>query len=120
VSAAATFLLSLPPSLTLLLAYVVVFTIGEAIWSSRFLEHVANLAPPGKLGVYMGLAGLPWFLAKTVTGFYAGTMLDTFVPEGGGGSPGTLWTIYGAVAMASPVLLVLGRRWLRSDAPAAT
>lgn len=112
VSAAATFLLSGEPNLTLLLAYVVIFTIGEAVWASRFLEYVADLAPPGRLGVYMGLAGLPWFLAKTVTGFYAGDALDAFVPEGGGGSPGTLWIIHGAVAMISPIALLAGRRWL--------
>lgn len=112
VSAAATFLLSAEPNLSLLIAYVVVFTMGEAIWSSRFLEYVAKLAPAGRVGVYMGLAGLPWFLAKTVTGFYAGDMLDAFVPEGGGGSPGTLWTIHGAIAMISPIALIAGRRWL--------
>lgn len=111
-SASATFMLSGPPSLGMLLSYVVVFSIGEAVWSSRFLEYVANLAPPGRVGVYMGLAGLPWFLAKTVTGFYAGAMVDTYVPAEGGGSPGTLWTIHGAVAMLSPLALVLGRRWL--------
>lgn len=111
-SAAATFLLSGAPNLTLLLAYIVIFTIGEAVWASRFLEYVSDLAPAGKLGVYMGLAGLPWFLAKTVTGFYAGEMLDMFVPAEGGGSPGTLWIIHGAIAMISPVALVLGRRWL--------
>ncbi|UJR85814.1 MFS transporter [Sandaracinus amylolyticus] len=118
VSAAATFLLSAPPSLALLILYVVIFTLGEAIWSSRFLEHVADLAPPGRLGVYMGLAGLPWFLAKTVTGFYAGSMLDAFLPEGSPGSPGTMWTIHGAIAMLSPILLVLGRKWMmtRGDA----
>lgn len=118
VSAAATFLLSAPPSLTLLIAYVVVFTIGEAIWSSRFLEHVANLAPTGRLGVYMGLAGLPWFLAKTVTGFYAGSMVEAFLPAEGPQAPGTMWTIHGVIAMLSPVALVLGRRWLKTPAPA--
>lgn len=115
VSAGATFLLSAPPSLSMLIGYVVIFTIGEAIWSSRFLEHVANLAPAGRLGVYMGLAGLPWFLAKTVTGFYAGSMLETFLPAEGPQSPGTLWTIHGAVAMLSPVVLVLGRRWMKAQ-----
>ena len=120
VSAAATFLLSAPPSLTLLIAYVVIFTLGEAIWSSRFLEHVANLAPAGRLGVYMGLAGLPWFLAKTVTGFYAGSMLETFLPAEGPQAPGTMWTIHGAIAMLSPVALVLGRRWMKAPATKET
>ena len=118
VSAAATFLLVGPPSLTMLITYTIVFTIGEAIWSSRFFEHVANLAPAGRIGVYMGIAGLPWFLAKTVTGFYAGALIDRFVPVGGGGSPGTLWLIHGSIAMISPIGLVLARRWLLAQKPA--
>lgn len=118
VSAVATFLLAGPPSLPMLVTYTIVFTMGEAIWSSRFFEHVADLAPAGRIGVYMGIAGLPWFLAKTVTGFYAGAMIDAFVPEGGGGSPGTLWVIHGAIAMLSPIGLVLGRRWLLAQKPA--
>ncbi|MDQ3031478.1 MAG: MFS transporter [Myxococcota bacterium] len=112
VSAAATFLLGAGPNLTMLLAYVVIFTIGEAVWASRFLEYVSDLAPPGRLGVYMGLAGLPWFLAKTVTGFYAGEMLDVFVPVEGTGAPGMLWIIHGMIAMISPIALLAGRRWL--------
>jgi POT family proton-dependent oligopeptide transporter len=112
ISALSTFLLVGPPSLPMLLGYIVVFTLGEAAWSSRFLEHVADLAPAARVGIYMGLASLPWFLAKTVTGFYAGAMLDRFVPEAGGGAPGTMWAIHGAIAMISPIGLLLARRWL--------
>ncbi len=38
ISAGATFLLVPAPSLTLLVAYFVVFSLGEAVWSSRFYE----------------------------------------------------------------------------------
>jgi MFS family permease len=123
VSALATGLLLPAPSLPLLLAYVVVFSLGEAVWSSRFLEYVAELAPPNRVGVYMGLAGIPWFLAKSVTGLYSGWMLDRFVPADGPQDPGTLWLVYGLVALVSPVGLLLARGWLRrprsAGAPAA-
>jgi len=112
VSATATALLIPGPSLTLLLTYVVVFSLGEAIWSSRFLEYVAEIAPASRVGIYMGIAGLPWFLAKTITGFYAGSMVDIFVPVHGPQSPGTMWAIHGAIAMLSPLGLILARRWL--------
>jgi dipeptide/tripeptide permease len=112
VSAGATFLLVLPPSLPLLIAYFVVFTLGEALWSSRFLEYVADLAPAKAVGIYMGIAGVPWFLAKALTGLYAGTMLDIFVPDGAAQSPTTLWLVYGLFAVVSPVGLFLARRWL--------
>ena len=114
VSASASFLLVFEPNLTLLLIYVVVWSLGEAIWSSRFLEYIAEIAPAGKIGVYMGLATIPWFLAKSITGFYAGTMLDIFVPKNGPQDTGTMWLIYGMAAFVSPLGLMLARRWLLS------
>lgn len=112
VTAVSTFLLVPGPNLTLLLSYTVLFSLGEALWSSRFLEYVADLAPPGKVGAYMGLANIPWFFAKFTTGLYSGKMLAWFVPAQGLQSPGTLWLIYACMACVSPVGLVLARRWI--------
>lgn len=118
VSAGATVLLMTRPSLGLLLGYVVLFSLGEALWSSRFLEYVADLAPAHRVGIYMGIAGLPWFVAKTITGFYAGALLDRFVPEHGAQTPHMLWMIHGAVGLLSPIGLLVARRWLLTHAPA--
>ena len=112
VSAATTFLLVPGPDLTRLVLYVVIFSLGEALWSSRFLEYVAALAPSGKVGAYMGLAGIPWFLAKFNTGLYSGTVLDIFVPAQGVQHSGQMWFIYALIAMISPLALLLGRNWL--------
>lgn len=112
VSAASTFILSPSPSVTLLILYILVFSLGEAIWSSRFYEYVADLAPAGRVGAYMGLAGIPWFFAKFTTGFYSGSMLEAFIPEKGAQDPGTLWTIYGIIALISPLGLLLMKKWM--------
>ncbi len=114
VTAATSFILATGPNVTLLLTYVILFSFGEALWSSRFLEYVAGIAPMGKVGLYMGLAGLPWFLAKFTTGFYSGFMLDKFIPAEGAQDPATLWLIYGCIAVISPVGLILGRRYVLS------
>jgi len=111
-SAATSFLLAGAPNLHMLILYVILFSLGEAIWSSRFLEYVADIAPAGKVGGYMGLAGLPWFLAKFTTGLYSGTMLEKFIPKQGFQDPATLWLIYGIIACVSPLGLILARRWL--------
>jgi hypothetical protein len=60
----------------------------------------------------MGIANLPWFLAKTTTGFYSGFMLERFCPKDGPKATGTLWLIYGIIAMASPLGLIAARKWL--------
>ncbi|MBS2035105.1 MFS transporter [bacterium] len=114
VSAAATFLLSLPPDPTRLIAYVIVFSLGEALWASRFLEYIAALAPPGQVGLYMGVANLPWFLAKFTTGFYSGWMLTHYLPKSGQLNPEALWTLYGLIACVSPVGLLIAYPWLRA------
>lgn len=112
ISALTTFLLVPGPNLNMLIAYVLLFSLGEAVWSSRFLEYVADLAPAGKVGAYMGLAGIPWFLAKFTTGLYSGKMLEVFVPATGAQDTSTLWLIYGIIACISPIGLMLGKKWV--------
>lgn len=114
VSASATFVLCFGEHLPLLISYFVIFSIGEAIWSSRFYEYASEIAPDGKVAQYMGVALLPWFVAKTTTGFYSGFILESFVPKDGPKSAGTMWLIYGVVALASPLLLVVAGKWLRA------
>ncbi|HVH44339.1 MAG TPA: hypothetical protein VM925_18430, partial [Labilithrix sp.] len=114
VSATATFLLVPGPHTGMLITYFVVFSIGEALWSSRFMEYAAELAPEGRVAQYMGVASLPWFVAKTTTGFYSGALLEHFVPKDGPKSTGTLWLIYGLIAMLSPLSLILARKWVRA------
>jgi hypothetical protein len=66
----------------------------------------------------MGLAGIPWFLAKFTTGLYSGTMIEKFLPNyfypgGGHLNSETMWLIYGFIALISPVGLILGRSWVQ-------
>jgi hypothetical protein len=117
VSAAPTFLLCFGPDLGRLVAYLVIFSIGEALWSARFLEYASELAPKGRVAQYLGLANIPWLLAKGTTGLYSGMMLATYVPANVPPDElrtGTLWFIYGCIAMISPIGLVLAQRWVRS------
>jgi MFS family permease len=116
VSAVPTFLLCFGPDLKLLLCYFVLFSVGEALWSARFLEYASELAPPGRVSQYMGLAQIPWLLAKGTTGLYSGYLLGTFCPShvpADQQHTGTLWLIYGLIAMTSPVGLWLARGWVQ-------
>ncbi|QYM79846.1 MFS transporter [Horticoccus luteus] len=115
VSALPTFLLVGGPDLTRLITYFVVFSIGEALWSARFLEYASELAPPGRVAQYMGLANIPWLLAKGTTGFYSGYMLSRYCAEGvppAQQHTGTMFLIYGCIAMLSPIGLFAARKWV--------
>jgi len=110
-----TFLLCYGPSLSMLITYFVLFSIGEALWSARFLEYASELATPGRIAQYMGLANIPWLLAKGTTGLYSGFMLAKFCPDNTPHAAlhtGTLWFVYGCIAMMSPIGLWLARKWV--------
>ncbi|MFZ5788055.1 MAG: MFS transporter [Acidobacteriota bacterium] len=118
VMAAPTFLLALGPSPATLFAYIVLMTVGEAMWQPRFYHYLTEIAPPGKVGAYVGIGQLPWFLTKLLTGLYAGWFLKHYCPAEGTRDTETMWLIYALIAMVSPVALFLTRRWLAGGAPA--
>jgi MFS family permease len=115
VMAAPTFLLALGPSITTLFAFLILMTVGEAMWSPRFLQWVAEIAPKDMTGIYMGLGQFPWFLTKVVTSIYSGWFLMKFCPAD---TPPaqlhteTMWLIYGVIAMLTPLGLYLARPWM--------
>jgi MFS family permease len=115
VSAVPTFLLCGGQNLSMLITYFVVFSIGEALWSARFLEYASELAPPGRIAQYMGLANIPWIAAKLTTGFYSGLMLAHYCPDKVPADQlhtGSMWFWYGCIAMTSPIGLWLARKWV--------
>ena len=110
-----TFLLALGPNVYLFLIYVLMTSLGEAMWQPRFLQWVAEIAPEGKTGSYMGIGQFPWFLTKMITSTYSGYMIARYCPKPGANLPmntGTMWLLYALIAMISPIALVLARRWM--------
>ncbi len=115
VMGAPTFLLALGPNIYTLFGYLVIMTIGEAMWSPRFLQWVAEIAPKGMTGIYMGIGQFPWFLTKVVTSLYSGWFLMRYCPEGVPPSQmhtETMWFIYGCIAILTPVGLLLAKGWM--------
>jgi POT family proton-dependent oligopeptide transporter len=110
-----TFLLTIGPNVYLFLLYVLISTIGEAMWQPRFLQWVAEVAPKGMTGMYMGVGQFPWFLTKVITGFYSGWFLVNYCPIDTPPSEmntETMWFIYGLIAMISTIGLYLARNWM--------
>jgi POT family proton-dependent oligopeptide transporter len=115
VMGAPAFLLTLGPHLGTLMAFLVFMTIGEAMWSPRFLQWVAEIAPPGMTGIYMGIGQFPWFLTKVITSLYSGWFLMKYCPEGVPPAQmhtETMWLIYAFIAIITPIGLILARKWM--------
>ena len=115
VMAAPTFFLTLGPNFNTLMAYLILMTLGEAMWQPRFLQWVAEIAPKGMTGIYMGIGQFPWFLTKVITAIYSGWFLMNYCPAD---TPVTelntefMWLIYGLIAIVSPIGLILARKWM--------
>jgi len=115
VMALPTFLLAFGPNINLFLIYVLGMTIGEAMWSPRFLQWIAEIAPEGKVGLYMGVGQFPWFLDKVFTGFYSGYFLEKYCPKGvlpQDMNTGMMWFIYGLIAIITPISLIFAKKWM--------
>jgi MFS family permease len=112
VMAAPAFLLAFGTSLYTLLGFLLIMTIGEAMWQPRFLQYAAEIAPEGRTGAYMGVAQFPWFLTKVIVPLYSGVMLQRYVPAEGARDPQSMWLIFALIAMASPILLVIFKGWV--------
>ena len=115
IMAAPAFFLAFGTNGWLLFAYLLIMTIGEAMWQPRFLQYAAEIAPEGRTGVYMGVAQFPWFLTKLIVPLYSGTLIAKYVPADGFKNPEKLWLISACIAMLSTVLLVLAKGWIGKD-----
>ncbi|MGE5498960.1 MAG: MFS transporter, partial [Syntrophothermus sp.] len=115
VMASPTFLLALGPNIYTLFAFLLIMSVGEAMWQPRFLQWVAEIAPDGMAGIYMGIGQFPWFLTKMITGLYSGWFLMHYCPEGVPPSQMNtefMWFVYGIIAVISPIALLLARNWM--------
>ncbi len=115
VMAAPTFLLASGPSAVLFVVYIIIMSVGEAMWQPRFLQWVAEIAPDGKTGAYMGIAQFPWFLTKLVTSLYSGWFVANYIPKPETGlaiRSGEMWFFYALIAMLSPLALWMAKKWI--------
>jgi dipeptide/tripeptide permease len=98
---------------------IVVFALGEMVWSPRFSEYTASIAPAGREATYMAFAQLPTFFSKMLTGFISGYFLVNYCPEKGlmemikngeidyWHSPEAMWFWFAVIAISSPILLIV-------------
>jgi predicted MFS family arabinose efflux permease len=110
ISAASPFLLCLGSSYTHQVVMVVMFTVGEALWSPRSYEYTVAIAPPGRESTYVSLSSLPWFVAKFFVGPASGYLLAAWCPASGPRHAALLWLVIGITTMLGPVGILALRK----------
>ena len=99
------------PFLMSLVVFIMVFTVGEAIWSPRLMQFSAEIAPRGKEGAYIALAMLPYFLGKAGAGVLSEQMTTRYFNSEQVIFPShdVAWLWIGGMAALSPIGLIIFR-----------
>ncbi|MCG8556120.1 MAG: MFS transporter [Proteobacteria bacterium] len=95
--------------------FVVLFSIGEAIWSPRLYEYTAAIAPKGQEGSYMALSVLPYFVAKLFVGMLSGRLLEAYCPAEGPRNSEMLWLVIALMALICPIGILVFRKHIRAE-----
>ena len=99
------------PFLISLVIFIMVFTVGEAVWSPRLMQFSAEIAPRGKEGAYIALAMLPYFLGKAGAGVLSEQMTARYFTDNQVifSNHDVAWLWIGGMAAISPIGLVIFR-----------
>ncbi len=97
------------PFVISLIVFIMVFTIGEAIWSPRLMQFSAEIAPRGKEGAYIALAVLPYFLGKIGATVMADILTGQYFAEGMVEFPDheMSWLWIAIMCLLSPIGMIL-------------
>jgi len=95
---------------------ILVFSIGEMLASPRSKEYAGRIAPPNKVGMYMGYFYWCVALGNLFGGLLSGGLYQHFGPVERGGVDNTnaMWLIFAGLAMISVVLLTAYNRWMKA------
>lgn len=98
--------------------FIIFMSIAEPIWSPIYNKYTLEFTQKGDEGIFFGLATIPMFLAKLVTGFLSGELLHRYCPvpgpelaPNGCGHGRLIWMIIGCITVSSPLLLLATQRW---------
>jgi dipeptide/tripeptide permease len=108
----------------IIVAAILVFSIGEMMASPKSKEYAGRIAPPAKVGMYMGYFYWCVALGNLFGGLLSGVMYGHFGPAerdgvqlGGIDRPDIMWMIFAGLAAATAVSLVVYDRWVRAHPP---
>ena len=75
--------LAISPSIPASVIFVILLSIGEALWSPRLYDYTVSIIEKGKEGIYLGLSHTPLFFAGLLSGVVSGELLESLCPEDG-------------------------------------
>jgi dipeptide/tripeptide permease len=99
------------PTGWVVVAAILVFSVGEMLASPRSKEYAGRIAPPEKVGMYMGYFYWCVALGNLFGGLLSGVMYQRFGPHGLN-RPDIMWIIFAVLAAGTAIALVIYNRWV--------
>lgn len=90
---------------------ILVFSLGEMMASPRSKEYAGRIAPPEKVGMYMGYFYWCVALGHLFGGLLSGLTYQHFGPHGTN-QPGQMWILFAVLAGTTAVSLVVYNHWV--------
>jgi dipeptide/tripeptide permease len=118
VAAAGIAVIGLVPSIWVVGLGILIFSIGEMIYSAHFYHYLGGIAPPDQVGMYMGFAFLPIALGYFLAGLIGGPAYEYFGQVLG--RPQLMWFAFAAVGVVAAFGLLVLTALLKEAAPART
>jgi dipeptide/tripeptide permease len=94
----------------IVVAAVLVFSVGEMLASPRSKEYAGRIAPPEKVGMYMGYFYWCVALGNLFGGLLSGVAYQHFGPQGVD-QPGAMWVLFAVLAVTTAVGLMVYNRY---------
>jgi dipeptide/tripeptide permease len=85
---------------------ILVFSVGEMLSSPRSKEYAGRIAPPDKVGMYMGYFYWCVALGNLFGGLLSGVAYQHFGPHGVD-RPDTMWVVFAVLAVTTAIGLIL-------------
>jgi len=98
------------------IAFVTLFSIGEALWSARLQSYALSVAPRERRASYLALAGVPLIGVRLLAAWHSGVLIDQLCPEAGSlCRTQLLWLVVFLFGALTPLILGVFSRWLNPD-----
>jgi proton-dependent oligopeptide transporter, POT family len=91
------------PSIFMIIAGMVIFSIGEQTQAPRYYEYIADLAPKGQAALFQGFAFLPIAIGWAFGGTLGGWLYKTFAKESN--QPSMIFLVLLCIGIFTTVLM---------------
>ncbi len=99
------------PSITMIIAGMVIFSIGEQTQAPRYYEYIADLAPKGQAALFQGFAFLPIAIGWALGGTLGGWLYKTFAKESN--QPSMIFLVLMCIGIVTTILMLFYNAYIK-------